>query len=318
MIRFLSPWWLLLVLAVLALVGAYVAVQLRRKPYAMRFTNVALLRSVAPRGPGWRRHVGATALLLCLLVLVLAVARPAADVRTPQERATIVLALDVSLSMQAGDVEPDRITAARDAAKVFVEQLPDSFNLALVSFARTAAVVVPATKEHDQVAAAIDTLELDEATATGEAVFASLQAIQNVPADGAEGAPPARIVLLSDGFRTVGRSTEEAAEAASAANVPVSTIAFGTDDGVVTLPDNDTPVPVPVDRDSLATLAEDTGGEFYEALTAEEVRQVYQDLGSSIGFRTEAREIGQWFAAAALLLGLAAAVSSLVWTSRLP
>jgi len=315
-IRFLDPLWLLLVPVVLLLAGAYVLAQFRRRAYAVRFTNVALLQSLAPKSPGWRRHVAATAFLLCLLVLSTGMARPSRDVREPQERATVILALDVSLSMQAQDVDPDRITAAKSAAKVFVDQLPDTFNLGLVAFARTANVVVAPGKEHAQVTSAIDALELQESTAIGEAVFTSLQAISSVPPDGAAGPPPARIVLLSDGYTTSGRSNDEAAEAAAAAKVPVSTIAFGTQEGVVDL--NGRQVPVPVDRDALEKLAADTEGQYYEAVTEEQLAEVYRDLGSSIGYRTRAREITQWFAGVALLFGFTAAVLSLVWTQRLP
>jgi Ca-activated chloride channel family protein len=316
MIRFLEPWWLLAVLAVLATAGAYVLVQLRRKTYAVRFTNVALLKSIAPKGPGWRRHVAATAFLLSLLILSAGLAKPATDIQEPLERATIVLAIDVSLSMQATDIEPDRFRAAKEAAKLFVGQLPRSFNVALVSFAKSATVVVSPTKSHAQVTAAIDSLQLQESTAIGEAIFASLQAIQSVPADGAAGAPPARIVLLSDGYTTYGRPNEEAAQAAKTANVPVSTIAFGTQEGVVDL--NGSRTPVPVDRDSLAAIATTTDGKFYEAVTAAELKDVYRDLGSSIGYRSTPREVTQWFAGLALLFALAAAAMSLIWTSRLP
>lgn len=316
MIRFLSPAWLLLTLAVLALAGAYVFVQLRRKTYAVRFTNTALLRSIAPKGPGWRRHVAAAAFLLCLLVLATGMAKPSTDVRVPLERATVVMAVDVSLSMRANDVTPDRFIAAKEAAKDFVNQLPDTYNLGLVSFARTASVVVSPTKEHAQVTQAIDNLKLAEATAIGEAIFTCLQAVQSVPADGASGPPPARIVLLSDGFNTFGRGPEDGAAAAKEANVPVSTIAFGTQEGVVELQGRTTPVPV--DRQTLEKVATETSGRYYEAVTAEELKQVYNDLGSSIGYRKRAKEITQWFVAAALLFGFAAAGLSLIWTSRLP
>jgi Ca-activated chloride channel family protein len=316
MIRFLSPWWLLLVGAVLSLAGAYVFAQWHRKAYAVRFTNVALLASLAPRSPGWRRHVTATAFLLCLLVLSLGMAKPSTEVKEPLERATIVLALDVSLSMKATDVEPDRFRAMQEAAKLFVAELPESYNLGLVSFAKNAAVIVSPTKEHAQVTQAIDALELQESTAIGEAVFAGLQAISSVPADGAAGPPPARIVLLSDGYNTFGRGPDEAAAAAAKANVPVSTIAFGTQEGVVEL--SGRAVPVPVDRDTLASIAERTKGKYYEAVTADELKEVYRDLGSSVGYRTRPHEITQWFVGIALLLGFTAAVLSLLWTQRLP
>ncbi|MFG1954750.1 VWA domain-containing protein [Micromonospora sp. NPDC048830] len=315
MIRLLQPWWLLAVLPVLALAGLYVWRQRHRRAYAMRFTNVDLLRTLAPRGLGWRRHVPAAAFLLCLLVLATALARPAVDTKEPLERATVMLAIDVSLSMQADDVAPNRLEAAQEAAKQFVGELPKSYNLGLVSFAKSANVLVAPTKDRDAVTSAIDGLVLAEATATGEAVFTCLEAIRSVPADGAAGIPPARIVLLSDGFRTSGRSVEEAGAAAQAANVPVSTIAFGTDSGQVDI--GGQLQRVPVDRLALAELAETTEGYFYEAASVSELKQVYQDMGSSIGFRTQPREVTQWYAGIALLLALCAGATSLLWSSRL-
>ncbi|GAA1713069.1 VWA domain-containing protein [Fodinicola feengrottensis] len=316
MIRFLSPWWLLLVLAVLALVGGYVWMQLRRKTYAVRFSNVSMLARIAPKAPGWRRHLAATAFLLCMLVLSTGMAKPSADVRVPLERATIILALDVSLSMQATDVTPNRIDASKAAAKLFVNELPDTYNVGLVSFAKAASVKVSPTKDHQQIMAGIDALQLQESTAIGEAVFTSLDAIASVPADGAQGPPPARIVLLSDGYTTFGRPNDQAAAAAKKAKVPVSTIAFGTQEGTVELSGRQ--VPVPVDQDALHKLATDTGGQYYDAVSADALKKVYNDLGSSIGYRTESREITQWFVGIALLFGFAGAVMSLIWTQRLP
>ena len=316
MIRFLEPQWLLALLPVFLLAGGYVWRQFRRRSYAMRFTNVDLLRTLAPKGLGWRRHVSATAFLLSLLVLGAALARPSVDEQEPLERATVMLAIDVSLSMEADDVAPTRIEAAQEAAKAFVNELPPTYNLGLVSFAKAANVLVPPSKDRASVNTAIDALTLAEATATGEAVFTSLDAIRTVPADGANGAPPARIVLLSDGYRTSGRSIEDAATAAEQANVPVSTIAFGTDTGVVDIRGN--LQRVPVDRLSLQQLADQTKGYFYEAASVGELKKVYEDMGSSIGHRVEPREVTQWYAGAALLFGLVAAALSLVWTSRLP
>jgi Ca-activated chloride channel family protein len=316
MIRFLQPWWLLALLPILAVAGFYVWRQFRRRQYAMRFTNVDLLRTLAPKGLGWRRHAAAGAFLLCLVALGSAMARPSVDKKEPLERATVMLAIDVSLSMESDDVAPTRIEAAQEAAKQFVNELPPTYNLGLVSFAKSANVLVSPTKDRNAVIAGIDGLTLAEATATGEAVFTSLDAIRSVPADGAAGIPPARIVLLSDGYRTSGRSIEDAASAASAANVPVSTIAFGTDTGVVDI--RGQLQKVPVDRLSLQQLAETTKGYFYEAATVGELKKVYEDMGSSIGHRVEPREVTQWYAGAALLFGLCAAAMSLLWTSRLP
>jgi len=316
MIRFLQPIWLLAALPVLAVAAVYVWRQWHKRQYAMRFTNVDLLRSIAPKGLGWRRHLSAVALLLGMLALATAMARPAIDTKVPLERATIILAIDVSLSMEATDVAPNRLTAAQEAAKQFVTQLPPSYNLGLVSFAKSANVVVSPSKDRDAVTQAIDSLQLAEATATGEAVFTALDAIRTVPADGASGPPPARILLLSDGYRTFGRSIEEAASAASAANVPVSTIAFGTDEGVVEI--GGQLQRVPVDRLSLAQLAETTSGFFYEAASEAELKRVYDDMGSSIGHKTAPREVTQWYTGVGLLFALAAAGLSLLWTSRLP
>ncbi len=316
MIRFLAPWWLLTVLPVLVAAAVYVFRQFRRRQFAMRFTNVDLLRTLAPRGLGWRRHFSALAFLLSLLGLSLAIARPSIDKKEPLERATVILAIDVSLSMEADDVAPTRIEAAQEAAKSFVKELPASYNLGLVSFAKSANVLVSPSKDRESVIAGIDGLQLAEATATGEAVFTSLDAIKSVPADGAAGAPPARIVLLSDGYRTSGRSIEEAETAASQADVPVSTIAFGTDSGVVDI--RGALQRVPVDRVSLQELADKTKGHFYEAASVSELKNVYEDMGSSIGHRVESREVTQWYAGAALLFGLCAAAMSLLWTSRLP
>jgi Ca-activated chloride channel homolog len=315
MIRFLQPVWLLSAIPVLLLAGAYVWRTLHRRAYAMKFTNVDLLKTIAPKGIGWRRHVPAVAFILTLLVLSAALARPSVDTKQPLERATIMLAIDVSLSMESTDVAPTRIKAAQAAAKEFVSTLPTGYNVGLVAFAKTADVLVSPTKDRTSIVQAINGLQLQEATATGEAVFTCLSAIQAVPADGASGAPPARIVLLSDGYRTAGRPIEEAAQAAATARVPVSTIAFGTDDGTVDI-EGETQR-VPVDRPSLQELAELTHGHFYEAATLTELKQVYQDMGSSIGFKTVPREVTQWYVGLALLFAFAAAGMSLLWTSRM-
>lgn len=316
MIRFLQPWWLLMLLPVTAVVAGYLWRQWRRRAYAVRFTNVDLLRTLAPAGLGWRRHLAAGALLLALVALATAMARPAIDRDEPVERATIILAIDVSLSMEADDVSPSRLVAAQQAAIEFTQELPPEHNLGLVSFARSANVVVPPGTDRQAVVNGIEGLVLAEATATGEAVFTSLDAIRMVPADGAQEPPPARILLLTDGYRTYGRSVEEAAATAAEARVPVSTVAFGTDYGVVEI--GGQVHRVPVDRASMAMLAETTGGEYYEAESLEQLTAVYEDMGSSIGYRTVPYEVGQWYLGAGLVLALVASGLSLLWTPRLP
>jgi Ca-activated chloride channel family protein len=236
----------------------------------------------------------------------------------PREKATVIMAVDVSLSMQAEDVEPTRFQVMQRAATDFVDVLPERINLGLVSFAGTATTVVPPTTDRGQVALAIDNLDLAEATAIGEAVFTSLSAIENFQASlesSGEEPPPARMVLLSDGSNTVGRDNEQAIDAARAAGVPVSTIAFGTDYGTLDIDGEN--VPVPVDRASLEQIADDTGGSFSEAASASELEQVYTDLGSQIGYTTEAKDISYWFVRAGVLVVLIGAVLSLFWTNRL-
>jgi Ca-activated chloride channel family protein len=315
-VRFLSGARLWLLLGVVGLAAGYVVQQLRRKQYAVRFTNLALLDRIAPRRPGWRRHVPAVAFLLALSTFTLAFARPSRPVKVPRERATVMMAVDVSLSMEATDVDPTRIAAAKEAAVSFVDLLPSRLNLGLVSFAGTAQVLVAPTTDHLLVKRSIAGLSLGPRTAIGEAVFLSLQSIAAVPAEPGQAKPPARIVLMSDGETTVGRPNELAAQAASEARVPVYTIAFGTDDGTVAVEGR--LVPVPVNREALRQLAEATGGKAFEAASGRELRQVYADIGSSIGYRTVPREVTSWFVGLGLLFALAAAGGSLVWSSRLP
>jgi Ca-activated chloride channel homolog len=315
---FQSPLWLLALLVVAALVAFYVVLQLRRKAYAARFTNVALLGSLVPRRPGWRRHLAFGVVALGLATLVVSLAVPSTEVRVPRERATVVMAVDVSLSMQATDIEPDRFRAMQKAAKEFVDVLPGRINLGLVSFAGTATNLVPPTTDRAQVANAIDHLDLAESTAIGEAIFTSLTAIENFQSTidtATEDLPPARIVLLSDGYNTVGRADTQAIDAARAAGVPVSTIAFGTDYGTLDL-EGET-VPVPVDRTTLKAIADDTGGSYSEAASASELEQVYADLGSQIGYTTEPKDVSYWFVRGGVLLALIGACLSLLWTNRL-
>lgn len=313
---FLAPQrlWLLLLVALLA--AGYVLAQRRRPAYALRFTELDLLASVVGRGARWRRHVPAVLLLASLIALTTAFARPQAQVEVPRERATVVVALDVSLSMQAQDVAPDRITAAKASAAAFIDGLPSRFNVGLVAFDGTASVVVAPTQDHAAVSAALSTLELGPSTAIGEAVYASLAAVQSVPGGQGQGAPPARIVLLSDGTNTVGRSVESAAQAALDAGVPVSTIAYGTTGGTVDV--GGRLISVPVDRPALRDLAQGTRGSSFTAESGEELSAVYQDIGSQVGTSTELREITPRVTGIALALALAAAVASLAWNARLP
>jgi Ca-activated chloride channel family protein len=312
---FLAGSRLLLLLFVIGLAIAYVLVQRQRRQYAVRFTNVDLLASVAPRRPGWRRHLAAVCLLLALVLIVMAFARPARAIQVPRETATVMLAIDVSQSMRATDVQPTRIKAAQRAVRAFVDSLPTRFRLGLVAFAGNAQVLVPPTHQRSLVRNAVASLQLQQQTAIGEGIFASIGAIENSPLDKGK-RPPARVVLLSDGATNAGRPNAEAVAAAKKKGVKVSTIAFGTDSGTVVVQDE--VVPVPADREALQKIADDTGGRFASAATEKDLRKTYEDLGSRLAEVTRKREVTPWFIGAALLFAFAAAGTSLVFTSRLP
>jgi Ca-activated chloride channel family protein len=319
-VNYLEPARLWLLAGAAGLAIAYVVLQRRRRQYAVRFTNIALLEAVAPKRPGWRRHATAAAFLVAIVALVVAFARPTHDEKVPRERATVIVAIDTSLSMQADDVTPTRFVAAKSAAKAFVDQLPKKINVGLVSFDGNARLDVSPTVDRAKVKNAIDRLQLNEGTAIGEAIFVSLDAIrqQAVADDSATDVVPARIVLMSDGKTTVGRANDLGVAAAQKAKVPVSTIAFGTDHGEITVPQEQFPVPVPVDRGALQSVANETGGSFFSATSAAELQKVYANIGSSIGFDVQQAEITSWFVGAALLALMATAGMSLAWFNRLP
>jgi Ca-activated chloride channel homolog len=327
-----SRLWLLAAVAAIAV--AYVVTQKRRRQYAVRFANLALLATVAPRRPGWRRHLPAALLLLAMISQVVALAHPARAERVPRDRALIVLAIDVSNSMAATDVEPTRLAAAEAAAAAFLDDIPERLNIALVAFSGNAQVLLPPTTDHATVRDAVQSLRLGPRTAIGEAVFTSLDVIELAQAEReADGEPsttttvpegdtaedekpPAVVVLMSDGQTTTGRSDEEAAQAAVDAGVPVWTIAYGTDEGFVEFQGQ--VVQVPVNRPALAQLADSTGGRAFEAATGAELRDVYKQIGTAIGYDERMRDISGWFTAGALAFALLAAVASLLWFSRLP
>ena len=314
---FLSPGRLLLLLVVVALGVVYVLFQRRRSTYAVRFTNLELLESVAPNRPGWRRHVAAIVQLLALTVLVLALAQPVHDIKVPKERATVMLALDVSLSMQATDVAPSRIDAAKSAAISFLDDVPPQVNVGLVTFAGSARVRVTPTTDRQQVQDAIESAALADGTAIGDAIDASLDALADVPPAPDGAAVPAAIVLLSDGSTTMGVPNTSAARNAVDAGVPVSTIAFGTPNGTVTLNSGQV-VSVPVDARALALIAQTTGGTAYEAETQSQLRDVYASIGSSIGFDTAQSSLVMWFVGAGIVVLLLASGLALAWSNRLP
>jgi len=319
---FLEPARLWLLLAVLGLVAVYVAMQWTKPKYTVRFSNLELLDKVAPKRPGWRRHVVAGLFAGALAVLVASFAQPVMDVRVPKERATVMLAIDTSLSMAADDVRPTRLKAAQAAAQDFVDQLPPRLNIGLVSFAGTARLVVNPTQDHDQVKSAIRRLKLDKATAIGDAVKLSVEVAEDQARGTGAGTPAAAIVLISDGETTVGLPTEDSVPIARKAKIPVSTIAYGTANGQITVDEDGDGVgqvtKVPVNVDELAGLAKDTGGTAYTAESAKDLKKVYDRLGSTVGYQKEQKDVAFRFVGLSLVVLLVAAALSLRWFSRLP
>ncbi len=311
-----SRLWLLTLVAALAVV--YVVLQARRKTYAVKFTNLALLDSVAPKRPGWRRHIPAFIVVLCLASLVTGFAKPARSERVPRERATIIVAIDTSLSMKADDVSPNRLEAAKKAALTFVDILPPRLNVGLVTFNGTAQVRVPPSVDRGPLKDSIRAIQLGERTAIGEAIYASLDAIKAAPPGPKGQRVPARIVLMSDGETTTGRPDAQAAAEAKRQQVPVSTIAFGTDHGEIQVPGEPLPVQVRVNPDALARIAQATGGSTFTAVSAGELKKVYKDIGSSVGYVKTFRDITTWFVGIALALLFVSCALSLAWFSRLP
>ncbi|SEQ35386.1 MULTISPECIES: VWA domain-containing protein [Lentzea] len=317
--NFVAPWWFLLLVAVVALAAAYVFVQRVRRKRVLRFTNLELLEKVAPKRERWSRHVPAAFLLAALALLTVALAGPTAEQRVPRNRATVMLVVDVSLSMKATDVKPSRLEAAQVAAKSFAEGLTPGINLGLISFAGSATVLVAPTTDRTAVSQSIDGLKLAQSTATGDALVAAMASIDSFGkvVGGAEGPPPARIVLMTDGKETVGtRKAFDAAEDAKKAGIPISTISFGTEDGVVDIEGRQQSVPV--DDDSMKEIAKISGGEFFKAASAEELRRVYDTLGEQIGYEKKQADASKPWLLLGTLTAMFAAAAALLLGQRLP
>jgi Ca-activated chloride channel family protein len=352
---FADPILLLGLLLVPAALLVYRVVQRRRSRYVVRFTNVDLLGNLVPRTPAWRRHVPPALYLVAIAALVLALARPSMTVAVPRNEATIILTMDVSGSMMADDVDPTRLAAAEKAASDFINQLPATIKVGLVSFSTAPRVLVEPTTDRAQLRTALGSLQARGGTALGDAITTSLEAaglrpgvsVSPTPPDSAapspattpsaspsaspapsgSGAPAPEkpvvaTVLLSDGANSTGEMEPlPAAEQAAALGVPIYTIALGTADGVVTVPDDQGQLHtlnVPPDTETLAAIAETTGGRAFEAPTASDLAQIYQSLGTKIGYTTEDREVTQWFAAAGLLFVVAGAGLAAHWFNRFP
>jgi Ca-activated chloride channel family protein len=353
---FADPILLLALLVVPVALAGYLLVQRRRNRYVVRFTNVSLLENLVPRRPSWRRHVPVALYLAAVAALAIALARPSMVIPVPREEATVILTMDTSGSMQATDVDPTRLAAAKSAAIEFVDSLPAGFKVGLVAFSTDVRLVLSPTTDRSQVRDAINGLRANGGTALGDAIDLSLQAAgvtTGTPADPAaglvpspdpsaapsaspdapaspapsagtddKGAPLTAMVLLSDGKSSTGQMDPlDAADEAAQAGVPVYTIALGTDSGTVVIADQFGQlhtIPVPPDPATLADIAERTGARSFAAPSSSDLQAIYQGIGSKVGFTNEEREVTQWFAAGALVLVVAGAGLAALWFNRIP
>jgi Ca-activated chloride channel family protein len=308
--------WLLLIPALGF--AAYLWSLRRSEQFAVRFSNLELLDAVMPDRPGWRRHLPAIAALIGIVALVMAIARPVMAVTAPREEATVILAVDVSLSMDAMDIPPSRIEAAKEAALRFVDLAPEDLRIGVVAFAGIAVVAHTPSDDTTAVRAAIGRLSLAEGTAVGEGIYAAIDlATTDLTAESATSEdPPVHVVVLSDGETTTGRSEIDAAAEAASRGLPVSTVSFGTPAGAIDYAGE--VVPVPVNEGALRDVADITGGTFSEAASAAEFEQILDTVGSQVGYTTEDREVWEYFVAAGLGVLVLAGIGSLVWFSRLP
>jgi Ca-activated chloride channel family protein len=318
------PWFFLFLIAVLGLAGLYLVTQLARRRRMLRFANTELLESVAPQRPPRWRHVPTILLVLSLVLFTIAMAGPTHDVKIPRNRAVVMLVVDVSQSMKATDVSPNRLAATQEAAKQFVDQMTPGINLGLIAYAGTATVLVSPTTNRDASKNAIDKLQVADRTATGEAIFTALQAISTVGAviGGGDTPPPARIVLMSDGKETVPSNPDNpkgaftAARAAKDQGVPISTVAFGTQYGFVEM--NGQRTPVPVDDEMLKKIAQLSNGQSYTASDVEQLKEVFTNLQEQIGYETRKGDASAgWLRLGAFVLALAA-LAALFINRRLP
>src|SRR3954467_3469216 len=324
------PEFLWLLAALPALVGLYVFLLRRRKKFAVRFSSLALVRE-AMVGPTWRRHLPPALVLLALAALIIAVARPSATMTLPSQHEVVILAMDVSGSMRASDVEPNRLVAAQAAAKAFIADQPDSVRIGIVAFAGTATVAQAPTRNKEDLYAAIDRFQLQRATAIGSAIIVSLATLfpdggydvasftfdKKKPPPGFKPVPPgsyssAVIILLTDGQRTTGPDSVQAARLAADRGVRIFTVGVGTPEGKVVGFDGWS-MHVRLDEDTLRAIADLTRGEYFYAGNAVDLKKIYQTMNTRLVMETKKTEISAFFAAAGAVLVLLAALMSLSW-----
>ena len=343
---FLWPQFLWLLLALPVLVLLYVWVQRRRKKLAVRYASLSIVRQALGKGPGWRRHLPPLLLLLALAALILASARPTAVVSLPSNQQTIILAMDVSASMRATDVEPNRLVAAQEAAKTFLKELPRDIKVGIVAFAGSAQVAQGPTLNREDLVSAIDRFQLQRATATGNAIVISLSTLfpkagielQQLSLERMRGgvgrsldqAPPKQdefvpvppgsyttgaIVMLTDGQRTTGVDPLDAAKMAADRGVKVYTVGVGTVDGEI-IGFEGWSMRVRLDEETLKTIAQKTAAEYFYAGTAHDLKRVYESLSSRLTLEKKETEVSALFALAGALLALLAGGLSVWWFGR--
>lgn len=317
MLEFMRPerlWWLALIPL---LVGLYAFLLWHRKAKA-RPRAITNLERVLPKQQAWKRHIAVGAAVLALAALNVAFAQPKGEVDVPRERATIVLTLDVSRSMLAEDVSPNRLDAAKTAAQDFLTMLPAGFNVSLVSFAAYSTILVPPTLDRATVSAAIDGLEVAPSTSTGEGIYSALDAIAQAPPDPDHPDEPApgAIVLLSDGSRNNGRPADQAAREAKKQNIPVYTIAFGTQYGYVD--NNGRREQVPSNPAEMAEIARISGGKTFTAGSGDQLKDVYSSIAKSVGYVKVDQEVTEQYAGYALGFAILAALAVISLGARWP
>jgi Ca-activated chloride channel homolog len=316
---FAQPLYLLALLLVPLGVLAYLQHERTRRAAAAAFAAPALQASVVPRRPGWRRHAPLVVYGLALAILILALAKPQRTVAVPVERASIMLTTDYSGSMQATDVPPSRLQAARAAANRFLGEVPRAVRVGLVAFNQSARLVATPTTDRAAIRGAIAGLQPSGGTATGEALAVSLGVLEH-ELDPAGTRVPSAIILLSDGKSVRGRAPQELARRAKQLKIPIYTVTLGTAAGTIQVkrPNGTLATrPVPPDPNESREVAQISGGRAYTADTAKNLSAVYRALGSRIGYRDEQREITAAFTGGALALLAGGALMSLHWFRRL-
>ncbi len=317
-LSFLSPDRLLILLVIPLLVGAYIFATRRKNRRGMRFTNTSMLDVVVPKQSQWRRHLAVALSLLSLVTLTAAFAQPSTQIDVPRERATVVIVIDASQSMQATDVAPNRLAAAKAAAIEFVQKIPDKYNVSVVSMAGNSSILVPPTLAHNTVENAINSIQLQDGTAIGEGIYTALRALQQAPKDPnkPDSVAPGAIVMLTDGSNTAGRAPMQAAAEARTAKVPIYTIAYGTENGYVDL--DGKREPVPVDHELMKQIAAATDGRYFSAASIDELKAVYDNINSEVGYEKAEREVTSRFAGYGLAFAVLAALGAISLGAKWP